>query len=77
MAEGLEEQSPQWLHLCFSLSLCSCGCKVVECLEVFCQVPLSNIGHCDKSTSVAEVLSGRLIVGSLQCYRQVCQPQSD
>ena len=32
MAEGLEEQIPEWLHLCFSLSLCSCGCKVVECL---------------------------------------------
>ena len=32
MAEGLGEQIPEWLHLCFSLSLCSCGCKVVECL---------------------------------------------
>ena len=34
-AEEVEEQIPEWLHLCFSLSLCSCGCKVVECLEVF------------------------------------------
>ena len=32
MAEGLEEQTPQWLHLCFSLSLCSSVCKVVLCL---------------------------------------------
>ena len=32
MAEGLEEQTPQRLHLCFSLSLCSSVCKVVVCL---------------------------------------------
>ena len=32
MAEGLEEQIPEWLHLCFSLSLCSSVCKVVVCL---------------------------------------------
>jgi hypothetical protein len=32
MAEELEEQIPEWLHLCFSSSLYSCGCKVVECL---------------------------------------------
>ena len=25
MAEELEEQIPEWLHLCFSLSLCFCG----------------------------------------------------
>ena len=32
MAEGPEEQIPEWLHLCFSSSLCFCGCKDVECL---------------------------------------------
>ena len=32
MAEGLEEQIPEWLQLCFSLSLCSSVCKVVVCL---------------------------------------------
>ena len=29
---GIEEQIPEWLHLCFSLSLCSSVCKVVVCL---------------------------------------------
>ena len=28
MAEGLEEQIPEWLHLSFSLSLCPCGVKL-------------------------------------------------
>ena len=32
MVERLEEQIPEWLHLCFSLSLCSSVCKVVVCL---------------------------------------------
>ena len=32
MVERLEEQIPEWLQLCFSLSLCSSVCKVVVCL---------------------------------------------
>ena len=32
MVEQLEEQIPEWLQLCFSLSLCSSVCKVVVCL---------------------------------------------
>ena len=32
MVERLEEQIPEWLQRCFSLSLCSSVCKVVVCL---------------------------------------------
>ena len=32
MVERLEEQIPEWFHVCFSLSLCSSVCKVVVCL---------------------------------------------